>query len=66
VLSAIRVPTLITHGGADEIVLPAVAEQHAALIPHAVQSVYPGVGHAPFAEAPDRFNRELREFASAA
>jgi non-heme chloroperoxidase len=65
-LPTISVPTLITHGDSDEILLPAVAEQHAALIPHAVHSVYPDVGHAPFAEAPDRFNRELREFASAA
>jgi pimeloyl-ACP methyl ester carboxylesterase len=59
-------PTLISHGDSDEIVLPVAAEQHAALIPHALHSVYPDIGHAPFAEAPDRFNRELREFASAA
>lgn len=65
VLTTIGVPTLVTHGDSDEIVLPAAADQHAALIPHAVQSVYPDVAHAPFAEAPDRFNRELREFASA-
>jgi pimeloyl-ACP methyl ester carboxylesterase len=64
-LTTISVPTLITHGDCDEIVLPAAAEQHAALIPHAVHSVYPNIGHATFAEAPDRFNRELREFASA-
>jgi non-heme chloroperoxidase len=63
VLGALTVPALITHGGSDRIVLPDAAEQHAALIGHARNSVYRDTGHAPFAEDPDRFNRELREFA---
>jgi pimeloyl-ACP methyl ester carboxylesterase len=29
-------------------------------------SSYPGVGHAPFWEAPERFNLELRELREAA
>jgi non-heme chloroperoxidase len=65
-LPTIGLPTLITHGDHDEIALPVAAEQHAAMIPHAIHSMYENVGHAPFVEAAERFNRELREFASAA
>jgi pimeloyl-ACP methyl ester carboxylesterase len=45
-------------------VLPAIAEHHARLIPHAKTSWYEGIGHTPFREEPDRFNAELRAFAS--
>ena len=38
-LPAIGLPTLITQGDQDEIVLPAAAEQVAAMIPHAIHSV---------------------------
>jgi pimeloyl-ACP methyl ester carboxylesterase len=34
------------------------------LIPHAKTSYYEGIGHTPFREHPDRFNAELRAFAS--
>jgi len=61
-LRSIDVPTLLTHGEADTIVLPEAAEEHADLIDTAEVSRYPDVGHSPFWEAPDRFNRELREF----
>jgi pimeloyl-ACP methyl ester carboxylesterase len=64
-LPQIRKPVLITHGQEDAIVLPAAAEQHAAAIKHAQLSLYPQVGHAPFWEAPERFNRELRTFVEA-
>jgi non-heme chloroperoxidase len=60
-LPQLRKPVLITHGQNDGCVLPAAAEQHAAAIPHARLSLYPRVGHAPFWEDADRFNRELRE-----
>jgi pimeloyl-ACP methyl ester carboxylesterase len=60
-LPGLRKPVLITHGQDDAIVLPVAAEQHAAAIPHARLSLYPRVGHAPFWEDADRFNRELRE-----
>ena len=63
VLGALTVPALITHGDSDRVVLPAAGEQHAALIPRSRHSVYRDTGHAPFLEDPDRFNRELREFA---
>ncbi len=60
-LPQLRTPVLITHGQDDAVVRPAAAEQHAAAIPHARLSLYPRVGHAPFWEDADRFNRELRE-----
>lgn len=63
-LSQIRKPVLITHGLKDEIVLPTMSEHHQRLIKHAATSSYAEVGHAPFWEAPDRFNQELRTFAS--
>lgn len=62
-LPRLRTPVLITHGAKDAIVLPAAARQHAAAIRHAKLSLYPNVGHAPFWENPQRFNRELRAFA---
>lgn len=61
-LRAVEKPVLITHGEEDGIVLPAAAEEHAELIERAEISFYPDVGHSPFWEAADRFNRELREF----
>ncbi|WP_159901467.1 alpha/beta fold hydrolase [Salinirussus salinus] len=61
-LRAVEVPVLVTHGEADGIVLPAAAEEHADLIETAETSFYPEVGHSPFWEATERFNRELREF----
>ncbi len=61
-LRAIDVPTLLTHGEEDTVVLPGAAEEHSDLIDTAETSWYPDVGHSPFWEAPERFNRELREF----
>lgn len=64
-LPRLRKPVLITHGQEDAIVLPEAAQQHAAAIKHAQLSLYPQVGHAPFWEEPERFNRELRAFVEA-
>lgn len=61
-LPTLRKPVYITHGRDDAIVLLAAAEQHAAAIPHAQTSFYPQIGHSPFWEDPERFNRELRAF----
>ena len=63
VLARLSVPVLITHGAEDRVVLRAAADQHAGTIRHARTSYYPGVGHALFWEAAERFNRELRGFA---
>lgn len=61
-LRVVDVPTLITHGEEDSIVLPAAAEEHAGLIETAELSWFPETGHSPFWERPERYNRELREF----
>jgi pimeloyl-ACP methyl ester carboxylesterase len=59
VLRALRVPLLVSHGRADTVVLPAMAEHVLATCPTAEPSWYDGVGHTPFLEQPERFNREL-------
>ena len=47
-LRKVRVPTLITHGRQDTVVLPAAAEMTAAAIPHARLSWFDDCGHSPF------------------
>jgi non-heme chloroperoxidase len=64
VLSAITCPTLVTQGTMDLLVLPGLALHTAATVPAARLSLYPATGHSPFAEAPERFNRELADFAA--
>ena len=59
VLRALQVPTLVTIGMADTVVLPAMGDFIVATAPGAVASRYAGVGHAPFIEDAPRFNREL-------
>jgi non-heme chloroperoxidase len=61
VLRTLEVPLLATHGLADTVVLPAMAEHVLATCPRAEASWYEGVGHAPHLEEPERFNRELAE-----
>jgi non-heme chloroperoxidase len=61
VLRALGVPLLVTHGRADTVVLPAMAEHVLATCPTAEASWYEGVGHAPHLEEPERFNHELAE-----
>jgi non-heme chloroperoxidase len=63
VLRALRVPVLVTHGRADAVVLPAMADHVLATCPLAEASWYDGVGHLPHLEEPERFNRELAELA---
>jgi len=61
-LPTLTTPVLITHGELDDIVLVEAAKYHAELIDHAQLSLYANVGHAPFWEDSDRFNRELYDF----
>ena len=65
-LDGITVPVLITHGRADTMVLPAMAEYILNHCKTAKVSWYDGVGHAPFLEDPLRFNTELKHFAVSA
>jgi non-heme chloroperoxidase len=62
VLKSIRVPTLIIQGDIDAVVSPQVADFTHELIPRSSLSIYHGVGHSSFSEAPDRFNAELDRF----
>jgi len=62
-LGRLRKPLLVTCGGADTIVLPAMARAIQDSCPGCRVSEYDGVGHAPFLEDPLRFNAELAEFA---
>jgi len=66
VVAKMRQPMLLSYGEQDVIVLLGMGHHIAGLAKHAQLSVYPDVGHAPFWEAPERFNRELREFRAAA
>ncbi len=61
VLGALRVPLLLSHGRADTVALPAMAEHILDICPTAVASWYDGVGHVPHLEEPERFNRELAD-----
>lgn len=65
-LRAVTVPTLITHGRLDRLVLPAAAEMTAQHMPHARISWYDRCGHAPFYEDAPRFNHELAAFVASA
>jgi non-heme chloroperoxidase len=59
VLSTFKVPLLVSHGTSDNVVLPAMAEHILATCPTAEPAWYDGLGHVPFLEDPERFNREL-------
>jgi pimeloyl-ACP methyl ester carboxylesterase len=65
-LRKVRVPTLITQGTRDTVVLPEGARMIAQAIPHARISWFDECGHSPFQEDAGRFNLELRDFARAA
>ena len=66
ILPTIDVPVLVSQGEDDLLVSKGLGELTAALVPGARLSMYQGVGHSPFAEDTERFNRELAEFAAAA
>ena len=55
-------PVLFTQGTADTIIAPAMSRYGAAAISGAVLSLYEGIGHEPFFEDAERFDRELAEF----
>ena len=62
--AAVTVPTLVTHGRRDALILPHAAEMTAAAIKGATVSLYDDCGHAPFYEDAARYNRELAAFVS--
>jgi pimeloyl-ACP methyl ester carboxylesterase len=58
-LNKVRVPTLITHGRLDRLILPRAAEMTAAAVRGARISWFDDCGHSPFYEDAPRYNREL-------
>ena len=62
VLARLTVPVLVTHGREDAIILPSMADHTLEHCKTAVPSWYEGVGHMPFLEDTERFNRELAAF----
>jgi pimeloyl-ACP methyl ester carboxylesterase len=63
-LAAFRVPTLIIHGGADDIVpIEASARPSAKIVPGATLVVREGAPHGLFLTEKDRLTRALAEFA---
>lgn len=63
ILSGLSLPVLVTAGSSDAMVSPRMADHIAETVPGARLSRYPAVGHAPFLESRDRFDRELAAFA---
>ena len=62
-LRAVRTPTLVLHGTADELLAPVNGELVASLIPGARLELLEGVGHLFFWELPQRSAQLVREFA---
>lgn len=58
------VPTLLIWGSDDVAVYASSAAPLAKHFPHSKVIVYPGVGHLPYEECPEKFNRALIEFLS--
>ncbi|UXH79954.1 alpha/beta fold hydrolase [Roseateles amylovorans] len=66
-LRALRKPILHVYGAHDALVRPEASfARAAALAPQGVLRLYPEAGHAPFAEDPARFDKDLATFIEAA
>jgi pimeloyl-ACP methyl ester carboxylesterase len=67
-VTPIRSPDGVTfeacEWGRPDVVPPTIAEITHQLIPQSTLSIYHGVCHSSFFEAPDRFNAELDRFAA--
>lgn len=61
-LASIKVPTLILWGKQDPLLDVSDAEKFKAAIPQAKLIVYPGVGHLPQWEQPDRTGQDAAKF----
>lgn len=60
--STIEIPTLLVWGDRDVAVLPGSAVRVLQAIPGSQLIMMPGVGHMPYEEVPEDFNRILLEF----
>ncbi len=61
VLAGSDLPTIFVHGNSDRIVLPAMSEMGASLMPQSCRILLDGVGHAPHLETPAAFEKALVE-----
>ena len=61
-LSEIRIPTLIVQGEKDQIVLSETSDYLHEKIEKSERQIFPGVGHVPFLEVPDKFNASINDF----
>jgi pimeloyl-ACP methyl ester carboxylesterase len=59
-----EIPTLVMWGGADTAVYASSAAQVAQHFRNVRMAVFPGIGHLPYEECAENFNRELVEFLS--
>jgi len=59
-----QIPTLLMWGTRDPAVYFSSMEPLARYFPHAERVVFQGVGHLPYEECPDEFNRALIQFLS--
>ncbi|WP_168794265.1 alpha/beta fold hydrolase [Paraburkholderia aromaticivorans] len=62
VLKTLDVPTLVLWGAKDRWIPTAHAAEFASRIPGAKSVMYPGLGHIPMEEAPERVMTDLRAF----
>lgn len=60
-----KVPTLLIWGAMDTAVYASSATPLAKFFPNSSLIVFPGVGHLPYEESPEEFNRVLIEFLTA-
>jgi len=63
-LSKARCPLMVLQGVEDQVVIAAQAQGLAALRPDAKLMMMEGIGHQPFAEAPDAFDKAIALFAA--
>jgi pimeloyl-ACP methyl ester carboxylesterase len=56
------IPTLLMWGSSDTAVYASSAQRLAKFFPHSKLIVFPGIGHLPYEECPEEFNRALIEF----
>jgi pimeloyl-ACP methyl ester carboxylesterase len=57
---AIKTPTLILWGQEDKLIPVASVAWFKRLLPNATAIIYPGIGHIPMEEAPDRSANDLK------
>lgn len=56
------IPTLLMWGSKDTAVYASSAETLAKFFPNSESIIFPGIGHLPYEECPEEFNRALIEF----